>query len=112
MVFHCWTVFIWFCFGSNFSSRERTVIVSDSKEIGKNLGKLGAYDAAGWVLGPAIAAALNAINDFRTPFWGMAIALTFFIPTALKAKPDQAERDLEKKDRQIYFESGDLMAQH
>ena len=86
-----------FALGAISPAAKRTVIVSDSKEIGKNLGKLGAYDAAGWVLGPAIAAALNAINDFRTPFWGMAIALTFFIPTALKAKPDQAERDLEKK---------------
>ena len=86
-----------FAMGATTPAAKRTVIVSNSNELGKNLGKLGAYDAAGWVLGPAIAAALNAIGGFRTPFWGMAISLLFFIPTAWRAKPDNAERDLQKK---------------
>ena len=55
-----------FAMGATTPAAKRTVIVANPNELGKNLGKLGAYDAAGWVLGPAIAAALNAIGGFRT----------------------------------------------
>jgi len=86
-----------FALGSASPAARRTVIVASRDELGKNLGKLGAYDVAGWVVGPGITAALNAMGNFRTPFWVMGIALIFLLPTAWKAKPDKAERDVEKK---------------
>ena len=81
-----------FALGAASPAARRTVIVANPDELGKNLGKLGAYDVAGWVVGPGITAALNAMGDFRTPFWVMGAALIFLLPTAWKAKPDKIGR--------------------
>jgi len=86
-----------FGLGAAAPAARRTVIVANPNELGKNLGKLGAYDVAGWVVGPSITAALNAIGDFRTPFWVMGVALVFLLPTAWKAKPDAAGHDFQKR---------------
>ena len=86
-----------FGLGAAAPAARRTVIVANPNELGKNLGKLGAYDVAGWVVGPGITAALNAMGDFRTPFWVMGVALVFLLPTAWKAKPDAAGRDFQKR---------------
>ena len=86
-----------FALGAASPAARRTVIVANPNELGKNLGKLGAYDVAGWVVGPGITAALNAMGNFRTPFWVMGTALIFLLPTAWKAKPDTAERDIQKR---------------
>ena len=86
-----------FALGAASPAARRTVIAANPDELGKNLGKLGAYDVAGWVVGPGITAALNAAGNFRTPFWVMGVALIFLLPTAWKAKPDTADRDVQKK---------------
>ena len=83
-----------FALGAASPAARRTVIVANPDELGKNLGKLGAYDVAGWVVGPALTAALNSIGNFRTPFWVIGVALILLLPTAWKAKPDAADRSL------------------
>ena len=84
-------------FGVAQPATRRTVIVADPQNLGRNVGRLGAFDVAGFVVGPAAAAALNAIGGFRTPFWVMAFFLALLIPTAWKAQSDTAEKDVTQQ---------------
>ncbi len=84
-------------FGVAHPAARRTVIVADPNNLGRNLGRLGAFDVAGFVVGPAAAALLNAVGGFRTPFWVMAILLTLLIPTAWRARPDTAPKDTQRR---------------
>ncbi len=84
-------------FGVAQPATRRTVIVADPQNLGRNVGRLGAFDVAGFVVGPAAAAALNAIGGFRTPFWAMAVFLALLIPTAWKAQSDTAEKDVTQQ---------------
>ena len=84
-------------FGVAQPATRRTVIVADPQNLGRNVGRLGAFDVAGFVVGPAAAAALNAIGSFRTPFWVMAVFLALLIPTAWKAQSDKADKDVKRQ---------------
>ena len=84
-------------FGIAHPAARRTVIVADSENLGRNLGRLGAFDVAGFVVGPTVAALLHALGGFRTPFWTMAALLVLLIPTAWRARPDTAARDIERR---------------
>ena len=84
-------------FGAAQPAARRTVIVADPQNLGRNLGRLGAFDVSGFVVGPAAAAALNAIGGFRVPFWTMAVLLALLIPTAWRAQSDSAAKDVARR---------------
>ena len=84
-------------FGIAHPAARRTVIVADPENLGRNMGRLGAFDVAGFVVGPTVAALLHALGGFRTPFWTMAALLALLVPTAWRARPDTAARDIERR---------------
>ena len=84
-------------FGIAHPAARRTVIVADPENLGRNLGRLGAFDVSGFVVGPTVAALLHALGGFRTPFWTMAALLVLLIPTAWRARADTAARDIERR---------------
>ena len=84
-------------FGIAHPAARRTVIVADPENLGRNMGRLGAFDVAGFVVGPTVAALLHALAGFRTPFWTMAALLALLVPTAWRARPDTAAQDIERR---------------
>jgi MFS family permease len=84
-----------FALGTAGPAARRTVIVADPANLGRNMGRLGAWDVGGFVAGPMIAALLAAIGGFRFTFWFMAISLATLLPVAFRAQPDTAARDEE-----------------
>jgi len=84
-------------FGLAHPAARRTVIVADPENLGRNMGRLGAFDVAGFVVGPTVAALLHALGGFRTPFWTMAALLALLVPTAWRARPDTAAQDIERR---------------
>lgn len=74
----------------------RIVITRDPHHMGANLGRLAAYDVAGFVLGPLIAAVSAEALGVRAPFWLLAgvlvgvLGLTFGLDLA--AGPVSAAR--------------------
>jgi MFS family permease len=84
-----------FALGTAGPAARRTVIVADPANLGRNMGRLGAWDVGGFVAGPMIASLLAAIGGFRFTFWFMAISLAALLPVAFRAQPDTAARDEE-----------------
>ena len=74
----------------------RIVITRDPEHVGANLGRLAAFDVAGFVLGPLIAAVAAEAFGLRAPFWFLAgvlfvvLGLTFRLD--LTAGPVSTER--------------------
>ena len=84
-----------FGLGTAVLAARRTVIVADPTNLGRNMGRLGAWDISGFVAGPVIASLLAGIGGFRFTFWSMAVALATLMPVAFRAQPDTAARDEE-----------------
>ena len=84
-----------FALGTAGPAARRTVIVADPVNLGRNMGRLGAWDVGGFVAGPMIASLLAGIGGFRFTFWSMAVALAALLPVAFRAQPDTAARDEE-----------------
>ena len=84
-------------FGIAHPAARRTVIVADPENLGRNMGRLGAFDVAGFVVGPTVAALLHDLGGFRTPFWAMAGLLALLVPTAWRARPDTAAQDIKRR---------------
>ncbi len=82
-----------FALGTAGPAARRTVIVADPENLGRNMGRLGAWDVGGFVAGPMIAAGLTAVGGFRFTFWSMAVAMALLIPLAFRAQPDTAAKD-------------------
>ena len=74
----------------------RVVITRDPEHMGQNLGRLSAFDVAGFVLGPLIAAGAAEAFGLRAPFWVLAAVLgVVFLATLrldLTAGPTGRER--------------------
>ena len=85
-----------FALGTAGPAARRTVIVADPANLGRNIGRLGAWDVGGFVAGPVIAAGLTAVGGFRFTFWTMALALSLLLPVAFRAQPDVAAQDQER----------------
>ena len=85
-----------FALGTAGPAARRTVIVADPANLGRNIGRLGAWDIGGFVAGPVIAAGLTAVGGFRFTFWTMAGALSLLLPVAFRAQPDVAAQDQER----------------
>ncbi len=84
-----------FALGTAGPAARRTVIVADPENLGRNMGRLGAWDVGGFVAGPMIASLLASLGGFRFTFWTMAAALAALLPVAFQAQPDTAARDEE-----------------
>ena len=82
-----------FALGTAGPAARRTVIVADPENLGRNMGRLGAWDVGGFVAGPMIAAGLTAIGGFRFTFWMMAGVMALLIPLSFRAQPDTAAKD-------------------
>ena len=82
-----------FALGTAGPAARRTVIVADPENLGRNMGRLGAWDVGGFVAGPMIAAGLTAIGGFRFTFWMMACVIALLIPLSFRAQPDTAAKD-------------------
>lgn len=55
----------------------RIIIARDPQRVGANLGRQTAFDVAGFVLGPALAAVLAQLFGLRAPF--IFLTVTFFV---------------------------------
>lgn len=62
----------------------RVVITRDPARMGANLGRLTAYDVAGFVLGPLVAAAAVEAFGVRAPFWLLAVVLLGVLGLSLR----------------------------
>ncbi|MBM3660440.1 MAG: MFS transporter [Actinobacteria bacterium] len=62
----------------------RLVITRDPEHVGENLGRLAAYDVAGFVLGPLIAAVAAEAAGIRAPFWLLAAILAGVLALTLR----------------------------
>jgi len=93
--FVCGRLVLGFALGTAGPGARRTVIVADPDNLGRNMGRLGAWDVGGFVVGPMIAAGLNAVGGFRLTFWVMAGLLILLLPASFHAQPDQGVQDTE-----------------
>jgi MFS family permease len=69
----------------------RIIIARDPQRVGANLGRQTAFDVAGFVLGPALAAILAQLFGLRAPF--IVLSIAFFVAIFLIGKittPDDA----------------------
>jgi predicted MFS family arabinose efflux permease len=66
----------------------RIVIAADRTHVGANLGLLGSFDVAGFVLGPLLAAVLVAGVGFRAPFVVLGAATALFVPFVTRLPAD------------------------
>jgi len=85
-----------FALGAGSPAARRVVIVADPDHLGRNLGRLGAFDVGGFVVAPLIAVGVTAIGGFRAWFWVSAAFLLLLLPAAFRAQPDAAEQDTER----------------
>ena len=78
--------------GASGPAIRRTIILSDADNFGRNLGRIGTADVAGFVVGPVVAIVFNLIGDFHTPFLAMAVVLICILPAVWRAQADQGKR--------------------
>jgi MFS family permease len=84
-----------FSLGTAGPGARRTVIVADPDNLGRNMGRLGAWDVGGFVVGPLLAAVLNSLGGFRLTFWAFAGLLILLLPMSFRAQPDTGAKDTE-----------------
>jgi DHA1 family multidrug resistance protein-like MFS transporter len=78
----------------------RVIIARDPQRVGANLGRQTAFDVAGFVLGPALAAGLAQIFGLRAPFIVLTIAYVvaiFFVGRVTTAADAAASETTETK---------------
>ena len=85
-----------FALGTGGPAVRRTVIVADPENLGRNLGRLGAFDVAGFMVAPLIVTAITHYAGFRASFWASAAFLFLLLPVAFKAQTDTAPQDTER----------------
>ena len=74
--------------GCLFPAIRRIVVVSDRENVGSNLGLLGSFDVAGFVVGPLLAGVLVALVGFRAPFVVLGCASALFVPFVARLPAD------------------------
>ncbi|MGE4566633.1 MAG: MFS transporter [Acidimicrobiales bacterium] len=85
-----------FALGTGGPAVRRTVIVADPKNLGRNLGRLGAFDVAGFMVSPLLVTGITAVAGFRASFWALAAFLFLLLPASFKAQTDSAPQDTER----------------
>ena len=83
-----------FGFGSALTrpAIRRLVVVSDPQNAGRGLGVLSAYEAAGFLLGPVLAAGLNIYFGFASTFVLLTVLLALCIPFTLHTEVPAARQ--------------------
>ncbi|MDH3753075.1 MAG: MFS transporter [Acidimicrobiia bacterium] len=71
----------------------RAVIVADPDNVGVNLGRFGAADIGGFMVGPMIAALFSQIAGIDGVFFGFAILYLLLFSTLGTIEVDQADKD-------------------
>ncbi len=82
-----------FALGTGGPAARRTIIVADPDNLGRNMGRMGAFDVGGFMVAPLVAASVSALWGFRATFWVFAGFLLLLLPAALRARPDTALKD-------------------
>lgn len=72
----------------------RVVIRQDPERIGANLGKQGAFDITGFVLGPLVAAVFKEIGGLRAPFAVLSVMFIGALLVALRLDLSAEAEDL------------------
>lgn len=67
-------------------SIRRLIVVSDPLNAGRGLGQLSAYETAGFLVGPVLAAILNTTFGLSSTFVVLAVLLTLCIPFTLNVE--------------------------
>jgi MFS family permease len=78
----------------------RVIIARDPQRVGANLGRQTAFDVAGFVLGPALAAGLAQVFGLRAPFIFLTVAYVvaiFFVGRVTTAADAAASETTETK---------------
>jgi MFS family permease len=83
--------------GALLPAVRRIVIASDPDRVGTNMGTMGAFDLAGFFIGPLIAGGLAAVAGFRAPFLAMAVITAAFIPSVARLPVDPGATTTERK---------------
>ncbi|MFT7602157.1 MAG: MFS family permease, partial [Acidimicrobiales bacterium] len=74
--------------GCLIPAARRLVIISDPDNVGANVGRLGAFDVGGFLVGPLVSALLANMFSFRAPFIFLAVVTAAFVPTIAKQQID------------------------
>ncbi|MCP3856074.1 MAG: MFS transporter [Actinomycetia bacterium] len=74
--------------GSMLPAVRRIVIAADPQRVGANMGTMGAFDLAGFFIGPLIAAGLAEVAGLRAPFLALALITAVFIPSVARLPLD------------------------
>lgn len=82
--------------GMTVPGARRVVITLDPDNMGHNLGMLGSFHLTGFIVGPAIAAALNELGGVRAPFVAMAVLAAFAALFTGRIPADTGERTEER----------------
>ena len=81
----------------------RVIICRDEKNMGANLGRLAAYDIAGFTFGPVLSVVLLELGDIRTPFifLGFCYVALWFVVNRLDLSVDVAPLKSKKVVREL-----------
>ncbi len=74
--------------GSMLPAVRRIVIAADPQRVGANMGTMGAFDLAGFFIGPLIAAGLAEVAGLRAPFLALALITAGFVPSVARLSLD------------------------
>jgi MFS transporter, DHA1 family, multidrug resistance protein len=79
----------------------RIIIARDPQRVGSNLGRQTAFDVAGFVLGPALAAGLAQVFGLRAPFIALTVAyvLAIFLVGRVTTAGDAAPAETSPSGR-------------
>lgn len=79
----------------------RVIIARDPQRVGANLGRQTAFDVAGFVLGPALAAILAQIFGLRAPFIVLTVAFVaaIFLVSRVTTAADAAAAETSNEKR-------------
>ena len=64
----------------------RLAMTDDPAKAGERIGRLSAFEMAGFVLGPVLASGLLVWGGLRAPFFGLVLLLLALAPIALRAE--------------------------
>ncbi len=83
--------------GSLIPAVRRIIILSDSENVGANIGRIGSFDVAGFMIGPLVSGAIAQFFGFRAGFWAFALISLAFWPTVLRLPADNSEVSTERR---------------
>ena len=83
--------------GAVAPAMRRLIIARDPDNVGSNLGRLTAFDVAGFVLGPVVAAVLVELGGVRLPFVALGLANILLLFWVARLDLETAPGDGQKR---------------